>query len=217
MNNTIALTLQPATTLSEEQLNAAEQARLLSETKKIICAACRVQNARDIAQLIATTATAEQCHAYAKQTDGGDFAADKATIATNLKLLCAAKVLSCDDDIIKIISKDIKDQHRLRARRRMELEKLQTTQSRLVTKGTYYEDQATYYERYIADCLAKQTAVKEGKTRKKRYGASFRSKSTSNNIKYSAEELKKKGVLIGITEESEKDAFNYKRLQVTFF
>ena len=76
-------------------------------------------------------------------------------------------------------------------------------------KGTYYEEQANYYERYIADCLAKQTAVKEGK-RRKSIRNSFRAKSTNSSIKYSAEDLKKKGVLIEITEEIS----TYKRLQV---
>lgn len=83
--------------------------------------------------------------------------------------------------------------------------------TRLDTKGKYYEEQADYYERYITDCLAKQTAVKEGK-RKRSLRTSFRSKSTSTSVKYSAEELKKKKILISITENID----NWKRLQVVF-
>lgn len=85
------------------------------------------------------------------------------------------------------------------------------TPTRLGTKGKYYEEQADYYERYITDCLAKQTAVKEGK-RKRSLRTSFRSKSTSTSVKYSAEELKKKKILISITENID----NWKRLQVVF-
>lgn len=212
LNNTIVLKLQPQTTLTDEQLNAAELARLLNETKKLICHACQVQNARNIDQLLAQESSLEQREMYTKYSDGSDFEDDKKKIGSNLETLCNANIIATQDDIIKLISKDIKEQHRLRARRKQELEKLQNTKRRLVTKGKYYEEQANYYERYITDCLAKQTAVKEGK-RRKSIRTSFRSKSTSSSVKYSAEDLRKKGVLIEIINE---DISSYKRLQVSF-
>jgi len=145
---------------------------------------------------------------YEKIFDGSSFVKDKERISKNLDTLIDANVLQDKDDIVKIISRDIKEQHRLRRTRKVELEKLKNTHHRLGTKGKYYEEQADYYERYITDCLAKQTAVKEGK-RKRSLRTSFRSKSTSTSVKYSAEELKKKKILISITENID----NWKRLQ----
>ena len=211
-NNSIVLTLQPQTALTEEQLALAEQARLLSETKKLICNACRVQNARDVNQLLSTASSPQQNSDYEKIFDGSSFVDDKEKIAKNLEVLIEAKILAEQDDVVKLISRDIKEQHRLRRTRKIEVEKLKNTHKRLGTKGKYYEEQADYYERYITDCLAKQTAVKEGK-RKRSLRNSFRSKSTSTSVKYSAEELRKKQILISITENID----NWKRLQVNLY
>jgi len=134
-NQSIVLKLQPHTALSEDQLNAAELARLLNETKKLICHACQAQNSRTIHHLLSTPASPGENEIYAKNSEGGKFEEDKKIIQNNLDTLIAGDILDCHDDIIKMISKDIKEQHRLRARRKQELEKLQNTQKRLVTKG----------------------------------------------------------------------------------
>ena len=43
----------------------------------------------------------------------------------------------CDEDIIKHIASDIRDQHRLRTERKLELSKLKDTFDRLNTKVSY--------------------------------------------------------------------------------
>lgn len=133
-NNSIVLTLQPQTTLTEEQLTQAEQARILSETKKLICNACRVQNARDVNQLLTTVSSPQQNTDYEKIFDGSSFVEDKEKISKNLDSLIGANVLQDKDDIVKIISRDIKEQHRLRRTRKVELEKLKNTHQRLRSK-----------------------------------------------------------------------------------
>ena len=210
MLSTVTLTLKPHAAFNEEQSKSAELNRLLTETKKLICNSCKVQNVKSLRDLISSTATPEQCDFYAKISQG-DIDQDKATISENLKELVQNDILESENEIIKMISKDIKELHKIRATRKKELEKLQNTQSRLVKKAAYYEDQSNYYERYIADCLAKQTAVKEGKRKNSISGSFRRNKDSKNVVKYSAEELRKKGVLIQIENEEIK---NFKRVQV---
>merc|ERR1712235_134503 len=105
----------------------------------------------------------------------------------------------------------IRDQHRLRTERKLELSKLKDTHDRLNTKFNYYQQQAEYYESYITDCLRKQTASDRNKKPSKGIRVSIRPGKSTQGIKYSASELMKKGVLVEVIDVDIKSP--YKGLQ----
>ena len=116
---------------------------------------------------------------------------------------------------MKLICEDIREKHRLRRARKSEIEQLRLTRARLINKRKYYEEQREYYERYIADCLAKQSVDDKQAKSKPAKGASFRLKSRKEKkeIKYSAEQLIKKGILLSLDGDEVK---NTKHLKVIF-
>jgi Ras GTPase-activating-like protein IQGAP2/3/Ras GTPase-activating-like protein IQGAP1 len=85
----------------------------------------------------------------------------------------------------------------------------------LISKRKYYEEQREFYERYISDCLAKQAIDDKQAKAKSAKGGSFRLKSRKEKkeVKYSADQLIKKGVLLSLDGDEVK---NTKHLKVTF-
>jgi len=208
--HSLILTLHPQPNLSSDQIKRAELNRVLHETKRLVCLCCRVHTGNNLSDLVQQECTPEHEEKY-KQMFSKNLMQDKQKIKENIKLLKEENMIRCDEDIIKHIASDIRDQHRLRTERKLELSKLKDTYDRLNTKFNYYQQQAEYYESYITDCLRKQTASDRNKKPSKGIRASIRPGKSSQGIKYSASELMKKGVLVEVIDVDIKSP--YKGLQ----
>ena len=132
-DHSIILTLNPQTSLSQDQVKRAELNRLLHETKRLVCQCCRVQSSRNIQGLLDLTTTDEQSATYHTMFQT-DLEVDRLKIRDNLKTLKEESIVRCDDEITKLIANDIRHQHRLRKERKLELAKLEQTLGRLETK-----------------------------------------------------------------------------------
>jgi hypothetical protein len=137
-DHSLIMTLNPQTSLSQDQVKRAELNRLLHETKRLVCQCCRVQSSRNIQGLLSLVSTDDQCEAYRTMFDT-DLDVDRIKIRDNLKTLKEESIVRCDDEITKLIANDIRHQHRLRKERKLELAKLEQTFDRLETKVLSYE------------------------------------------------------------------------------
>ena len=132
-DHSIILTLNPQTSLSQDQVKRAELNRLLHKTKRLVCQCCRVQSSRNIQGLLDLTTTDEQSATYHTMIQT-DLEVDRLKVRNNLKTLKEESIDRFDDEITKLIANDIRHQHRLRKERKLELAKLEQTLSRLETK-----------------------------------------------------------------------------------
>lgn len=81
----------------------------------------------------------------------------------------------------------------------------------MIEKEKYYEEQGDYYERYVAVCITKTqkrdtpklNGRKSDKRRSSMAWGSIRPKKPCTELKYTAEELRKKGILIKIESDEE--------------
>uniref|UniRef100_A0A8C5CYG0 IQ motif containing GTPase activating protein 1 n=1 Tax=Gadus morhua TaxID=8049 RepID=A0A8C5CYG0_GADMO len=87
-------------------------------------------------------------------------------------------------DLINDIAKDIRNQRRYRQRRKAELVKLQQTNTALNSKTNFFNVQIDYYNQYIRTCMD-NLATKGNK---------------QTSMKYNAQRLHEKGVLIEIDD-----------------
>lgn len=91
---------------------------------------------------------------------------------------------------------DIRNQHRYRQQRKLELKRLSETMDKLNRKASFYEEQMEYYQQYVKACL-EQLAKAGSKVRVHgpgEDGAGFKRQS----IKYNAHKLHEKGVILEI-------------------
>jgi hypothetical protein len=120
----------------------------------------------------------------------------KKKILRNLKILEQQGLVTSKDhyqDIINAIAKDIRNQRKYRLSRKQELNKLRTTLENLNRKSNFYEEQVGYYNQYIQVCLDNLNKKKTGKSRKQSQSQDVVAKGT---IKYSAQKLFEKGVVL---------------------
>ena len=199
---------------SDEDALAMEMRKLLNETKRLLCTAIEYQSSRNLREYFNEVVPFETMKKYSTDTQS-NLMNDRETIKANVKTLIANGILESEDDLVKLICEDIREKHRLRRARKSEIEQLRLTRARLINKRKYYEEQREYYERYIADCLAKQSVDDKQAKSKPAKGASFRLKSRKEKkeIKYSAEQLIKKGILLSLDGDEVK---NTKHLKVIF-
>lgn len=111
---------------------------------------------------------------------------DDAIMGTSLFDWCSAVLLQ-----------DIRNQHRYRQQRKMELKRLSETLEKLSRKATFYEEQMDYYHQYVKACLD-QLAMAGGKGRVQGSGQQGGSGFKKQSIKYNAHKLHEKGVILEI-------------------
>uniref|UniRef100_A0A8C5AAS1 IQ motif containing GTPase activating protein 1 n=1 Tax=Gadus morhua TaxID=8049 RepID=A0A8C5AAS1_GADMO len=97
-------------------------------------------------------------------------------------------------DLINDIAKDIRNQRRYRQRRKAELVKLQQTNTALNSKTNFFNVQIDYYNQYIRTCMDNLA------TKGKKSGENKGKKSKQTSMKYNAQRLHEKGVLIEIDD-----------------
>ncbi|KAJ3038625.1 hypothetical protein HDV00_000469 [Rhizophlyctis rosea] len=116
-------------------------------------------------------------------------------------------------DMLNSIAKDMLNKHRRRSQRRRELESLKQTLQNLEEKASYLEDQKKSYHSYIDACMAQLNKKTKDKKKpavftKQYYHQKDLQKSGKlpqyGSYKYSASDLHKKGVLVGIEDYSPK-------------
>ncbi len=97
-----------------------------------------------------------------------------------------------------IFIQDIRNQHRYRQQRKLELKRLSETLEKLNSKASFYEEQMNYYHQYVKACLDQlaNAGSKGGRVQGpgQQGGAGFKKQS----IKYSAHKLHEKGVILEI-------------------
>ncbi|KAJ3292002.1 hypothetical protein HK104_005630 [Borealophlyctis nickersoniae] len=116
-------------------------------------------------------------------------------------------------DMVNSIAKDMLNKHRRRSQRRRELESLRQTLKNLDEKAAFLDEQKKSYHSYIDACMA-QLGSKTSKGKKKpmiftkQYYHMRELQKTGGKVpqfgsfKYSAADLHKKGVLLGIDDYS---------------
>jgi DNA-binding transcriptional ArsR family regulator len=129
----LILTLNPPNNVSQDQIKRAELNRLLHETKRLVCMSCKIVNARSIADLVGHAIDDIQLQNY-KTLFQMNLIEDRKKLKENLTTLKEENIIRSDDEIIKLIAADIRDQHRLRKERKAELSKLKDTHVRLNSK-----------------------------------------------------------------------------------
>jgi len=195
---------------------------LFVRTKKLIVEIMRVQQGETLIQILETNASKhqemehqrivkqrvdqEQKQKSAAVRRSASVAGDsklplkeiKKKITRNLKALEQHGLVSSKtnyQDIVNAIAKDIRNQRKYRQRRKQELQKLKATLENLTRKSTFYEEQVDYYNQYIKVCLDNLTKKKTGKVKK---GKKHQEIIAKGSIKYSAQKLAEKGVVLEI-------------------
>lgn len=92
---------------------------------------------------------------------------------------------------------DIRNQHRYRQQRKLELKRLSETLEKLNRKATFYEEQMNYYQQYVKACLD-QLAKAGSKVRVQGPGQQGGTGFKKQSIKYNAHKLHEKGVILEI-------------------
>eukprot|EP00117_Sycon_ciliatum_P032454 scpid10084/ scgid25161/ Ras GTPase-activating-like protein IQGAP1; p195 len=114
----------------------------------------------------------------------------KRKVMRNLQLLESEGMVGSENkfqEIVDAIARDIRNQHRHRQQRKRELAKLRSTLESLAQKAKFFEDQSTYYHEYVKACL-------ENLARK----SNEKSKQKITTIRYTAQRLQQKGVILEI-------------------
>ena len=93
-------------------------------------------------------------------------------------------------------SQDIRNQHRYRMQRKLELKHLSETMDKLNRKANFYEEQMEYYHQYVKSCL--EQLAKAGSKVKVRGQGEDGSGFKRQTIKYNAHKLHEKGVILEI-------------------
>ncbi|KAJ3056588.1 hypothetical protein HK097_005751 [Rhizophlyctis rosea] len=116
-------------------------------------------------------------------------------------------------DMLNSIAKDMLNKHRRRSQRQRELDSLRQTLTNLEEKASYLEDQKKSYHSYIDACMAQLNKKTKDKKKpliftKQYYHMKDVQKTGKvpqfGSYKYSAADLYKKGVLVGIDDYSPK-------------
>jgi len=207
----IHLTLTVNINQSDEDAIAADMRKLLSDTKRLLCTAIEYQSSRNLRECFNEVVPFETMKKYSADTQS-NLMNDRELIKANVKTLIANGTLESEDDLVKLICEEIRENNRLRKARKLEIEQLRLTRERLINKRKYYEEQRVFYERYIADCLAKQSIDDKQAKAKPTKGASFRLKSRKEKkvVKYSADQLIKKGILLSLDGDEVKNTKHLK-------
>ncbi|XP_053573714.1 ras GTPase-activating-like protein IQGAP1 [Bombina bombina] len=204
--------------------NAEKDARtILLNTKRLIVDVIRFQPGETLIEILDTPASSEQeaDHQRAMQrrairdaktpdkmkkaksiTEDNNLTLQekKEKIQAGLKKLAELGMVNPANgyqDLINDVAKDIRNQRRYRQRRKAELVKLQQTHAALNSKALFYEEQVDYYKSYIKTCL--DNLARKGKVSKKP-GQVKGKKSKKISLKYSADRLHEKGVLLEIED-----------------
>ncbi|XP_071452887.1 ras GTPase-activating-like protein IQGAP2 [Hetaerina americana] len=125
----------------------------------------------------------------------------KSQIRRNLNKLELEGFVSQDNHyqtVLTAIAKDICNRGKYRQIRQKELQSLRVTMASLDTKAKFYEEQVNYYNQYIQKCLENLNAGKRsvhGLKASHKHAAKVKSKMS---IKYSAEKLCAKGIILEI-------------------
>uniref|UniRef100_A0A8C5PW43 IQ motif containing GTPase activating protein 1 n=1 Tax=Leptobrachium leishanense TaxID=445787 RepID=A0A8C5PW43_9ANUR len=204
--------------------NAEKDAKtILLNTKRLIVDVIRFQPGESLTEILKTTASSEQESEHQramqrrairdaktpdkmkkaksiKEDNNLSLEEKKVKIKAGLKKLTDLGTLDPENHyqgLINDIAKDIRNQRRYRQRRKAELVKLQQTHSALNSKAVFYEEQIDYYKSYIKTCL--DNLARKGKVSKKP-GQAKGKKSKKISLKYSADRLHEKGVLLEIED-----------------
>ncbi|XP_037308790.2 ras GTPase-activating-like protein IQGAP3 isoform X2 [Pungitius pungitius] len=102
-----------------------------------------------------------------------------------------------EDQILRMIAKDIRQQRLRRQRRGAELQKLRQTLGSLQAKSSFHSEQVDYYRHYITSCLDNLTTNSKSTNKKT---AESKGKKKILVLSYSAARLQEKGVLLEIEE-----------------
>ena len=115
-------------------------------------------------------------------------------------VLCGGRGELSTDSVVDcpmLCLQDIRNQHRYRQQRKLELKRLSETLDKLNRKSKFYEDQMNYYQQYVKACLD-QLAKAGNKVRVRGPGEKDGSGFKKQSIKYNAHKLHEKGVILEI-------------------
>ncbi|KAM8869410.1 ras GTPase-activating-like protein IQGAP3 isoform 1-T1 [Spinachia spinachia] len=112
-----------------------------------------------------------------------------------LEGLGVLRPLNAEDQILRMIAKDIRQQRLHRQRRGAELQKLRQTLGSLQAKSSFHSEQVDFYRDYITSCLDNLTTNSKSTNKK-----TADSKKKILVLSYSAARLQEKGVLLEIEE-----------------
>ncbi|XP_031561536.1 ras GTPase-activating-like protein IQGAP1 isoform X2 [Actinia tenebrosa] len=199
---------------------------LFVRTKRLIVDVLMVQQGENLTEILETPATEEQETAHTnlvKEREKNEERKRKNTqvrrsasiygdnklpleglkrkIIRNLRMLESQGLVTIKNDyqdIVNAIAKDIRNQRRYRQRRRQERKKLKQTLESLQTKTHFYEEQIDYYNQYIRVCLDNLSKMGKKPSRGIKQGKKAKEEVYKGELKYSAQRLYEKGVILEI-------------------
>ncbi|XP_077320303.1 ras GTPase-activating-like protein IQGAP3 [Lithobates pipiens] len=212
----ISLTLTNKFDMTESNMEQMDTQSLLLSTKHMLLDVIQSQPGDTLTELLHTSASAHQeashyhlMHQRAVKdartpekmkrhrsllcNNQLSMAEKKRKIIRNLRKLESLGLVSSNNqyqDIINMITKDIRNQRRYRQHRKAELVKLRQTMQRLHCKTAFHEEQIDFYNQYIKTCLD-NLAVNHKATGKNK---------KQNTLSYTAARLHEKGVLLEIED-----------------
>ncbi|XP_041843644.1 ras GTPase-activating-like protein IQGAP3 isoform X2 [Melanotaenia boesemani] len=219
----VSLTLTNRFDIFSESDGKPDTRGLLLSTKQLIIDIIRTQSGDSLSDILRTKTLPDQevCHDWLMQrraqqdsrtpekmkrnqslVANGNLSLEekKRKVLRSLRRLEALEVLrppQTENQILQMISKDIRQQRLHRQRRGAELQKLRQTLSRLQEKSSFHSEQVDYYRHYITSCLDNLTTNSKSTNKKT---ADSKGKKRPPTLSYSATRLQEKGVLLEIED-----------------
>ncbi|PAA92786.1 hypothetical protein BOX15_Mlig028323g2 [Macrostomum lignano] len=125
--------------------------------------------------------------------------AKKSRVLEALDRLAGGDAAWSVDRLLRELADDIRQWHGKRARRRQELARLYATRQRLAWKRRFQEEQADYYARYCQACVRGQHTLARSagssSSAASRVGSGGSQQQQQKQVKYTAAELHKRGIV----------------------
>uniref|UniRef100_G3NFH8 IQ motif containing GTPase activating protein 3 n=1 Tax=Gasterosteus aculeatus TaxID=69293 RepID=G3NFH8_GASAC len=219
----VSLTLTNKFDIFNESNDKPDARGLLLSTKQLIIDVIRTQSGDSLGDILRGSVSHDQeaCHDWLVQRRAQQDARTPEKMKRNQSLVANGnlsleekkrRILRClrrleglgvlrppkaEDQILRMIAKDIRQQRLHRQRRGAELQKLRQTLGSLQAKSSFHSEQVDYYRDYITSCLDNLTTNSKSTNKKT---AESKGKKKILVLSYSAARLQEKGVLLEIEE-----------------
>ncbi|XP_047216426.1 ras GTPase-activating-like protein IQGAP3 isoform X2 [Girardinichthys multiradiatus] len=219
----VSLTLTNKFDIFNDSEDKPDARGLLLSTKQLIIDVIRTQSGGSLSDLLRSKTSPDQevCHDWLMQRRARQDAQTPEKMKRNqslvangnlsleekkrkiLRSLCRLEALGvlrpprAENQILQMITQDIRQQRLHRQRRGAELQKLCQTLRRLQEKSRFHSEQVDFYRHYITSCLDNLTANSKLTSKK---AAESRGKKKLPALSYSAARLQEKGVLLEIED-----------------